>query len=70
VRRLGALEMDADIILFLRRDWNATRKVGDNDVDEYITDVFSVKNRNGPYGVARISFRPKYMRFVPFVWYH
>jgi len=57
----GALEQDADLILFLYR-----QKVYKEDVppeEEKIAEVIIGKQRNGPIGTVKLVFLPEYARF-------
>jgi replicative DNA helicase len=57
----GALEQDADLILFLYR-----QKVYKDDVapeEEKIAEVIIGKQRNGPIGTVKLIFLPEYARF-------
>jgi replicative DNA helicase len=57
----GALEQDADLILFLYR-----ARVYKEDVppdEEKIAEVIIGKQRNGPIGTVKLVFLPEYARF-------
>jgi replicative DNA helicase len=61
LRESGALEQDADVILFLYR-----AKVYKEDVppdEENIAEVIIGKQRNGPIGTVKVVFLPQYARF-------
>jgi replicative DNA helicase len=61
LRESGALEQDADLILFLYR-----QKVYKEDVapeEEKIAEVIIGKQRNGPIGTVKLVFLPEYARF-------
>ena len=61
LRESGALEQDADLILFLYR-----QKVYKEDVppdEEKIAEVIIGKQRNGPTGTVKLVFLPEYARF-------
>ena len=61
LRESGALEQDADLILFLYR-----QKVYKDDVapdEEKIAEVIIGKQRNGPIGTVKVVFLPEYARF-------
>jgi replicative DNA helicase len=59
LRDSGAIEQDADIILFIYRDdyYNA------NTLDKGIAEIIVSKQRNGPVGTVRLHFRADMTRF-------
>jgi replicative DNA helicase len=58
LRDSGSVEQDADAVLFLHR---APREDGSGMSDA--TDLFVSKNRSGPPGRVRLTFRPQYTSF-------
>ena len=60
LRESGALEQDADVVMFLYRDeyYNREDSSGEN-----IAEVIIAKNRNGPTTSVRLQFNKEIMRF-------
>lgn len=59
LRDSGAIEQDADLVLFLYRD-----EVYDEKTENQgLAEVIVAKHRNGPTGKAILWFEPEYMRF-------
>jgi len=63
LRESGAIEQDADLILFIYRD-----EVYDKETPRKgIADIIVAKQRNGPIGEFPLTFRGQYTRFDDFV---
>ena len=62
LRDSGALEQDADVVIFLYRPWIYSQE----DEDEGKAEVIIAKQRNGPTGTIQASFISKYARFENF----
>ena len=62
LRESGAIEQDADVVIFLYRPWIYSQE----DEDEGKAEVIVAKQRNGPTGTVQASFISKYARFENF----
>lgn len=61
LRESGAIEQDADIVMFLHRERDPQK---DNTVECVEAELIVEKNRNGQTGVAKLQFFPKTMTFL------
>ncbi len=61
LRESGAIEQDADLVIFLWRDKD---KPEDQDADGELVNVRLAKHRNGPTGELQLWFRKRQTRFV------
>ena len=59
LRESGAIEQDADVVLFLFRPWVYTRE----DEDEGKAEIIIAKQRNGPTGIIEATYINRYTRF-------
>lgn len=59
LRESGAIEQDADVVLFVYRPYVYSRK----EEDEGLGEIIISKHRNGPTGYVKVAFIDKYARF-------
>src|SRR5213593_127477 len=68
LRESGALEQDADLILFLYRQSAYKEDLPPDEAN--ITEVIIGKQRNGPVGTIKVVFLPQYARFENVAEFH
>ena len=64
LRESGALEQDADIVVFIHREWKKKDEAEANQTPSPpVRRVIVAKNRNGPVGVVTLAWLDRYTKF-------
>jgi replicative DNA helicase len=67
LRESGALEQDADVVLFIYREEQYMRGETDPEL-EGIAEIIVGKQRNGPTGTVKLVFVKQFTRFENYEW--
>ncbi|MCL2880399.1 MAG: replicative DNA helicase [Treponema sp.] len=70
LRDSGSIEQDADLVMFLYKEFKRSKKNQEDDANPQPTDIIPVtlnvaKQRNGPVGPMTLALHAKYTRFLP-----
>ncbi len=66
LRESGAIEQDADIVMFIHRpDKGATEKeIAEGKVQKNVAEIIIEKHRNGPTGIVKLFFKGECTKFI------
>lgn len=62
IRESGAIEQDADVVMFLHRERTSEQEMH-QQAQVVETELIVAKQRNGPVGTVKIAFVPRYTKF-------
>ena len=60
ISRSGAIEQDADVVMFIYRD----DYYNHDSPDKGISEIIIAKQRNGPIGTVQLAWLPEYTKFA------
>ena len=63
LRESGSLEQDADLVLFIYRD----EVYNENSKDKGLAEIHLAKQRNGPTGRIKLTYRKEFMQFRNYI---
>jgi replicative DNA helicase len=66
LRDSGAIEQDADLVIFIYRAEMYAQQLEKADIEEGMAEVHLAKHRNGPTGTLKLAFLKQYTRFDNF----
>ncbi len=66
LRDSGAIEQDADLVMFLYRAEMYPSLLEQGETQEGMAELILAKHRNGPTGTMKLAFHKQYTRFENF----
>jgi replicative DNA helicase len=63
LRDSGAIEQDADLVVFIYRSEMYATVIEREDTEEGLAEIHLAKHRNGPTGTLKLTFLKQYTRF-------
>jgi replicative DNA helicase len=63
LRDSGAIEQDADLVIFIYRSEMYAGVVERDDTQEGLAEIMLAKHRNGPTGTIKLTFLKQHTRF-------
>lgn len=66
LRESGAIEQDADLIMFLYREDYYEKKEDSLNEESHKAQLIISKHRNGPTGIVELLFLQKYGNFIDY----
>ncbi len=65
LRHSGAIEQDADLIMFIYRD----EIYNEDSIDKGVAEIIIGKHRNGPLGMVKMTFMGEYTKFEDYSYF-
>jgi replicative DNA helicase len=63
IRASGAIEQDADMVIFIHRERESHKKP--DKENDGVAELIIAKQRNGPVGFVKVAFVKEYAKFAP-----